>query len=460
MFALRQAKKGNQANGNPGQPATKARYARRLVLLLAIFAALLLIFAVSGGVPRVLNRFAEAEIADRNFPEAKRWLELSSRLGPKQPATQFLLARIARHEGDAASMAEHLKTAGRLGFDRERLRLEEMLGMAQSGRLSDVEAELTSRLGQGDVDAAEICDAYANGLARESRFDEAIAILQAWRDDRPQDAVPSYRIARIQEHMHKLEDAKANYQKAVENNPEYYPAIYSLARIFLDENKATEAAEYFRKCLAMPNPLAAKTGLALSLVKLGEIEPAKKLLEEVVASDRALARDSYAALNESSERNVAACELGKLYQSEGKLEEALAMLDVALKDNSRDLTARYTRALVLKGLGREDEANTDFAIVSETKSAMERVNVLRNKINRDQDDIQSRLELGKLLIEYESERNGLFWLRSALQIDSDNIDVHRALAEFYEAHADQSAEYRQLARVHRHEVERLEAQSQ
>ncbi len=65
----------------------------------------------------------------------------------------------------------------------------------------------------------------------------------------------------------------------------------------------------------------------------------------------------------------------------------------------------------------------------------------------ESDDIAARLELGKLLIEYESERNGLFWVRSALQISSDNIEVHRTLAEYYESHAQQSPDYEQLASI-------------
>ncbi len=432
-------------------------YARRPALLLWTFAGLLLAFYLLGGVTYVSNRYAESAVAARDFDTARKWLAFSLKSAPQEPTAHFLLARIARHEGDVPSMAEHLKAAGNSGFSVDRLRLEEMLSLAQSGHLGQVEKELSSRLAQGDSDAPEICDAYANGLAKESRFDDAIAILKAWRSDRPDDAVPYYRMARIQEHLQQLDEAKVNYKTSVQKNPKYYPAVYSVARIYLDENDATEAAKYFEKCLSMPNPLAAKTGLALSLVKLGEVQRAATLLEEVQACDWSLVQASYASVNESSERNVAACELGKLYQTEGKLEEALKMLDIALKDNSRDLAARYTRALVLKAMHRDDEANADFELVAKSKSAMERVNVLRNKINRESDDIAARLELGKLLIEYESERNGLFWVRSALQISSDNIEVHRTLAEYYESHAQQSPDYEQLAKHHRAEIVRLES---
>ena len=208
----------------------------------------------------------------------------------------------------------------------------------------------------------------------------------------------------------------------------------------------------------MRNPLAPKTGLALSLIKLGEIERAIGLLKEVQASDSDLIRSSYAAVNESMERNIAACELGKLYLNEQRLDEALKMLDIALQDNPRDLTARYTRALVLKGLAREPEADADFELVAKSKAAMERVNVLRNKINRDNQDVDARLELGQLLIDFESERNGLFWLRSALQINGENRSVHRALAEYYEKHARESSENQRLAEFHRSRAEQLDAQ--
>ena len=128
----------------------------------------------------------------------------------------------------------------RLGVDPARIKLEELLSSAQSGRLNEVELELSSRLAAGDIDAAEICDAYANGLAKESRFEEAVKILQAWSVDRPEDAVPYFRIGRIQEHLQKTDDAKLNYKTAATKDPKYYPAVYSLARIHLDENNVAE----------------------------------------------------------------------------------------------------------------------------------------------------------------------------------------------------------------------------
>ena len=74
---------------------------------------------------------------------------------------------------------------------------------------------------------------------------------------------------------------------------------------------------------------------------------------------------------------------------------------------------------------------------------------LTEKINRSNDDVESRIEVGKLLVQYESERTGLFWLRSALAYEESNMKVHEALAEFYESHLALDPNNVRLARFHR-----------
>ena len=84
------------------------------------------------------------------------------------------------------------------------------------------------------------------------------------------------------------------------------------------------------------------------------------------------------------------------------------------------------------------------------------MSTLREKINRSSLDIDSRIEIGKLLVQYESERTGLFWLRSALVHGEDNARVHEALAEFYESHLSTEPGNERLARYHRERFQILQ----
>jgi Tfp pilus assembly protein PilF len=199
----------------------------------------------------------------------------------------------------------------------------------------------------------------------------------------------------------------------------------------------------------MPHPAAAKVGLALCHAKTDQLSEAKKLLYDVIALDLGSIQESYAAVAEPMERFTAAAELGKMLVNEGEFTEGLRLLDLALKSNSRDQSARYVRAMALRGLNRDDEAKEELKRVEEVKNAFQKVNALRNQIGRDPGACLPRVELGKLLIEYESERNGLFWLQSAIEQDPECFAAQLALAEYYESHLHDSPEYAELAKSHR-----------
>ena len=149
------------------------------------------------------------------------------------------------------------------------------------------------------------------------------------------------------------------------------------------------------------------------------------------------------------ERFIAASELGTLLANEGLFEQSLGYLDSALNENPRDVSARYSRGLALRGLNRDEEADKEFVYVAEAKNAFQKVSSLTEKINRSNDDVESRIEVGKLLVQYESERTGLFWLRSALAYKENNAKVHEALAEFYESHLGLDPNNVRLSKFHR-----------
>ena len=98
----------------------------------------------------------------------------------------------------------------------------------------------------------------------------------------------------------------------------------------------------------------------------------------------------------------------------------------------------------------------EFEYVSKAKDAFQRVSSLTEKINRSSDDVDSRIEVGKILTQYESERTGLFWLRSALVYDESNSKTHEALADFYESHTKMDPNHVELAKFHRSRIQFLQ----
>lgn len=441
----RQTRLNHRTQNPSSQPKRiRSRFYYGFALSLAIVA-----WWLSGGFCSVSNHFAAGAIRDRDFDSAKSWLLFTKRLQASNAYALFLAARMARLQDDVSAMERLLNAAERNGMKADRVLLERQLSQAQSGHLGAVEREINARLMNGDSELSEICEAYANGLTGESRFDAAIQVLSAWKADRPGTPIPSYRIGRIEEYRQQFDKAKSSYKAAIAINKDFFPAVFGLARLCLLENESSESRRLFMQCLRMPNPTAAKIGIALSDLKLGNFESAKALLQEVVDLGSEAARLSYASVGEPYERFIAASELGTLLANEGMFEQSLGLLESALKENPRDVSARYSRGLALRGLKREKEAEIEFEYVSKTKEALQKVSSLTNKINRASDDVDSRIEVGKILVQYESERTGLFWLRSALVDGENNAKVHEALAEFYESHLTLAPNHSRLAKFHR-----------
>lgn len=409
--------------GRQRQTRSKARVALLAVALLALLAT----FLWRGGPSRVTNHFAARAIARHDLASARSWLQWSRQWSARNPETLFLAARIARREGDLPEMSRYLGRASQLGGATDRIERERVLGQVQAGQLEPVQSRINHWLSQGDPEAAEISNAYANGLAANSRFDAALRVLAAWHQDFPNDPLPLYRIGRIHEHLDQIDEAEASYRAAVAADPQHYASLYSLGRLLRDQKQAAEASDFFQRALSMPRPAAAMVGLAQCLIETGETARAAELLRRVLKLERDVIRASYQSVGERPERFLAAAELGKLEANRGNYAEAKRWLDAALEENPRDLSARYSRALVLRGLGQLDLAEAEFERVQETKKELEKVNILRNRIKRDPRDTAARIELAKLLIAYESKRSGLFWLRSVLSYDPDHAEVRRLL---------------------------------
>ncbi len=116
----------------------------------------------------------------QRLSDAEKWLLRAQSLTSSNSETEFLLARLARKQGQLAVMADHLQAANKLGHDKKTLAREQDLALAAIGRLEDgVENRLQTWLQEGSLDFGEVADAYANGLTALSRFDDAQALLLA-----------------------------------------------------------------------------------------------------------------------------------------------------------------------------------------------------------------------------------------------------------------------------------------
>jgi tetratricopeptide (TPR) repeat protein len=425
------------------------RSRRRLWLLLGSLLLLLAGVWKFGGLAAFPRMMADKSLALRDFAGAWRWTEVAGWLSYHDPANALLTARVARCQGDADRMEEALASAKHWGADPRALRREQLLALAQSGQLDDIESELVQLLAEAGKDGAEISDAYSNGLAMIARFDDALTVLDAWRRDFPDDPRPEHRIGRIQEHQQLYTEAEASYRRAVARDAGYFSARYSLGRVLLHQRRAEEAVVQFRACLSMPHPEAAAVELAVAHKAQGQADEARPLLRQVLAAPPAQLEASYRAVEEQPEGFKAAAEYGKLEADAGNFAEAEPWLVAALKANPQDLMSRYSLAVTLRGLGKKQEADEQFAKVGAAREAMGAAGSLNARIKRDPQDLEARCLLGKLILTHESERTGLYWIRSVLSYDPEYGPAHEILADYYGARSRQEPSFAGLAAYHR-----------
>jgi tetratricopeptide (TPR) repeat protein len=404
---------------------------------------------------RPLER-ARHEIALNHLDEAERSLEWAERISYRNPQVELLKARVARHRDAAGEMQSHLKRALALGADPQTVERERMLAKAQVGELTAIESDIGLWLAEPNSETDEICDAYANGLAALGRFSDAMQVLAAWQRDYPQDPRSDYRIGRIEEHLERYDQAEASYRKSLEKSADFFPARFSLGRTMLHQRRAAEALEQFQLCWKMSRPEAALVEAAVALKALGRGEEARSLLIEVLAESPQRIDASYRTVEEQPEGFRAAAEYGRLESDAGRFAEALPWLQAALKDNPLDLNVRYSVGVSLRGLGRREEAEIEFEKVRAARERMGAATSLNSRVQSDPMDLEARLELGRLILENESERVGLYWIRSILSIDPDYPSAHKLLADYFARLALRDPKFRSLSAYHRSRAGEIE----
>jgi tetratricopeptide (TPR) repeat protein len=399
----------------------RIRIAWLLVGLLSVLAALW----AFGGLLKLNNLAVEQAVDAGNDAAAESRLKYTPWLAPNWTTGEasFWQARLARRRGDFGSMTRLLQAAKRGGYNPKRVEREQALALAQIGQIDDqLESNLNAWLLEG-TDSREICSAYANGLAASSRFEDAINVLAAWGADYPHDPRPVFRHGRILEHQRRKEEALEKYQAALRIAPGFAPAAYSIGRLLLEQRKVDEALAAFEACPGAAHSIPVQTSIAVCKKAQAKLDEATNILRKVIQnSDEAIVQ-AYSELDEPSERLVAAVELGKIESDDGNFEAAKKLLERAIAFNQRDMEARYAYAVTLRGLGEKDKADEEFEYVKKTREALANVNLYWDRIDANPRDTEARLMLAKILLEHESERSGLYWLKSIQQYEPDNAEV-------------------------------------
>jgi Tfp pilus assembly protein PilF len=401
---------------------------------LVVLAGSLLVAWFSGGGHWYCTREAELAIHKRESQQAIDWLQLAD---DSSPRTHYLLARAYRRQGDVKSVHEHLKRAKELGFTRELLQREQWLMMAQLGRLRESEKSLTHLMRGDDPHPGEICEALVTGYLRQYRFDDAGIVIDAWKADYPDDPQPHFCLGMVWVHLQTWRKAAAEFRLALDIDSNHHRARIEFARSLTELQKFEEAIASYKVCLEIPEiSTQARIGLASCYLPLGNPAKARKMLEQILATD--------------STHQAARTLMGELCLMDGSHKEAIVWLEPALEKRPNDPVLRHQYAVALHAANRHEEADQHDSFVEEANAAIEAAIVLMDQLREKSDGAEPRFKIGSTLVKYGSPDEGLLWLKSALEVDPGHISTHEVLAEYFE-----SIDQLDSAKHHRETLKRL-----
>jgi tetratricopeptide (TPR) repeat protein len=388
------------------------------LLLLAALAVLVL--AVTPARVGYHVRRGRAELARRDYDAALEHFRAAEQVDPDRAETHFWLARVNRKLGDLDAVRRHLEIARERGYaDRERLTREWRLVLAETGRVREVEHYLADMLTNPGEDDVEICEAFATGYCLDVRFTEALALLDAWRADYPNDFRPRLRRAQVFAGDHRWSEAASAFREALELAPDDPTVRRGLAETLVQLGRSKEAEPHFRVAVEKdPTDAEALIGLAKLLRERGAHQEAAEIVQRLLQREP----KNFSAGVLLAQLNVAA----------GRAERAVALAAPLVELWPQDLPSRLVLAEALRAAGRLDEAESQSKVYAELQRHAQRLERdLRRELHKRPDDPEVRYQLGLYVLNYVSRSEGVAWLQSVLRYEPDHAGAHRALADYY-----------------------------
>lgn len=379
---------------------------------------------------------ARRALERRDPDSAHRWLNAADWLVPEDGQTAFWRARVFRKQGHMEEVRRWLTLARGGGVSPQRIQREEWLAQAQSGQLRQAGPHLPRLLTDPDGDAADVCEAYVYGYIRTRRTGPALELIERWIADFPGDPWPFVLRGRLLKLLEQTGQAEEDLRRAHTLAPASAEIAVELADTLQRNGQPAEAEDLFLAAAADARFAGrARLGQARCRAMQGDAAGAEALLEDL--------------LRESPQQSEAWGELGRVRMESGRGEAALTALREAAELSPRNLDVRYQLARALQSCGETQEAQEHFDYVRQAREALDEVQVLRDRIDRNSGDADARYRLGMLLMEYDDPEEAAVWLLGALEVEPAHAGAHAALAEHYAARVRQDPLYGDLAERHR-----------
>jgi Flp pilus assembly protein TadD len=346
----------------------------------------------------------------------ERWL----RARPRSGEAHAMRAELALADGDLGEVTKQMNEARSLGYPAEKLERLHALALSRIGRFAEAEPILTRLWNSGGTPDPAVDEALARLYLKTYRLAQAQAVIRRWIQDAPADGRPYIWLTEIDRRIEVDNPGswEQHYLEALRRDPELDTARLGLAETLRHMHRTEEAeAEYQWYLKRHPEDPAAMAGAGRNALELGEVSVAAERL------DRALA---LAPADPSALKGRAEVDLHRR-----DLDSARRRLDQVLQANPFDQEALHGRAGVRALLGDRDGAQADRAAFERLKRDQAELLELRGRLLASPTDIDLILKVAAWMLAHGREAEGLGWALAALNADPNHAPTCRLLADYY-----------------------------
>jgi tetratricopeptide (TPR) repeat protein len=369
--------------------------------------------------------------AARRYDMARGLLDRWIMNQPRSGEAQYYRAWLALADDRPPDVVEAVERAKELGYDRARLEVLKAIYLARGGRI-DVESILRQAFDQESEPRAEIARELAAIYLKSSRLQEAARAVERYRALVPSDAQAYLWINGIASRTGATPAILIrNYRAALECDPQLDKARLGLAEQLSKDRRMDEAErEYCTYLCRNPEDAAALVSLGRNALHAGRIDAAARAFEGALARDR---------------RQVDALkEMAQIDLRLGRSRPARSRLELLKQIRPFEPVVGQLLAQALELDGEPEEARTEAERARQLLKDQKRIVQLQTRILNDPNDVASRLELARWMLESGQVEEGLKRTREVLRTDPDHGPTHRLLADYYARRGDHG-----LANYHR-----------
>lgn len=412
--------------------AWRRRRAVALLLLVSGTAA-----AVAGwGYARYQWRSALHDLAADRPADARTRLAVPLRLWAYDPDVHLMAARAARVVGDLPAADIHLAAAKKAaGGATPAVQLEYLLLRVQTGELDAVAPTLIAAADAGHPDAPLMFETLAVAYMVKLRYNPAYACLSRWLELAPNTPKALQYRGWTLERLNLPKAARADYDRALELDPDLIPVRIRVAELLLEDHRTEEAEPHLDHLMRQaPADPVVRARMGVCRYGQGRHEEARRLLE---AAAPFLPTDPTLHIH-----------LARLDAQDGKHAEAERRLRTVYERDGSDTEALFALVTAVRAQGRTAEADALNREYDLARARVTRIHaLLKENADRPAGTAADYAELGELLLLTGQEQKGEYWLFQALEREPGNQVAHRALADRFEKAGDPDR-----AAVHRRQL--------